>query len=278
MGTMKITAEALCNEIELGMFEVYQKYCLMTGQECEPVEPEYLTSAGLTFRLAEYFDRIGPDSFSVRAEEQTRVVWRRAMLPVIVRGRNLLARNRVKEALKKNSSRKGNVDISIAGRSSEWESTFAVIENKGLLRFAGNGRLYKSRLNEISKDLKRNAEFVQGLLSTGVECAVFTFYLHDVISVLKADGVMYIAEKQQYFEKLASDYDTSGICRIVKVATLDDRLFANREEAEEPDEHGMPAYEKDGTSHLAMGLICFWRPGTHIGGKCDNWASEATDG
>ena len=167
--------------------------------------------------------------------------------------------------LKRESARKGNVDISLFSGSA-FELPFGVIENKGVLRFNKLGDLYVGSRAEVEKDLRRNAEFVLHSAATGgVEYSAFTFYLEDDSSALEDQAREYRAGMRDYFEKEVQALGLDASLRAnVWIDTLDHDLYESDEKARETDEHGAPAIDMHPPWHLVFGVISIYRVGRNV--------------
>lgn len=281
---MKIAAGTLRDTIMRGIKKAARNRFLMTGEQGEQIHPEYLTTSSVCFAFVEHIlanDLL--DELVVRAEEQTKVLWRKAKLPrriarsfkrkpkralVRVRSEHLAKHARTircerwRETTRKDVSRRGNVDIAIF-RKNGYEPLFAVIENKGFLSFTNDGLLYAESLKEVTKDLVRNAEFLAtaGPLG-GVEYTAFTFYLRDNESVLTGFADAFCRRMEVIFRSLATRIVNPTPHQLidVHVETVDSNLFGSDKEARMPDENGIPAHEIEGTWHIACGIISIYTP------------------
>jgi len=279
---MQIAARTLRDRIMCGIRTAGTNHFLMTEEPGEKIHPEYLTTAAICFAFAEHIrDNHLIGQLVVRAEELTRILWRKAHLRkriIASHRRSLIALARyrsgqlgkykrmathtTKRQLRLDSSRPGNVDISIFEKSG-FEHLFAVIENKGFLSFTQHGDLYTNSRKELIKDLTRNIEFLTSAgPKGGVEYSAFTFYLLDDQSVLSGSAETFCRRKEAYFRKLAQTITNSSTPLLidVKVETVDAQLFDSHDEADMPDGSGAPAYITEGHWHIACGVISVYNP------------------
>jgi len=266
---MKLEATDLRNEIATGMCSLVDRFVQMFGERGETLRPEYLTTASICFSLCDFAARHNLH-LKIRSEEKTSDVWAKGLVKSLIsrRDRDLKQKKRLKHRKslqQRNSSRNGNVDITLLTGQS-FEHPFAVIENKGMLNFTNGGSLYAGSRAEVEKDLRRNAEFVLRLGSYGgVQYAAFTFYLRDSDSALTDQGMAFAKEKRCYFERLLQSLNLHPNLRTnVSVKTLDDDLYASEEEARHTDENGAPAIDMHPPWHLLYGIISIYREGDQV--------------
>ncbi len=259
---MTVEVVDIHNTIAKGLQNAWHNHFFMTEERYEKIKPEYLTTAAVCYAFSDFISTnnlLG--CLTVRAEEQTKSLWVKTLIPLFMRIGNRQGHKRESEI------RKGNVDISLAFRgNSVCETPFGIIENKGFLKFTNDNTLYAGSKGEVEKDLKRNIEFVSGFNGEGIEYAGFTFYLRDECSVLKSEGATYCQDKKQYFSEFCNNLIPSSSCLKFEVAieTLESNLFNSLTEAEYQDENGYPAYISDGTWNIVYGIISIYRVGKAI--------------
>lgn len=258
---MQIEVVDIHNTVVKGIKKAWLNHFIMTDERDEDIKPEYLTSASVCYAFSEFISTNSLNGrMTVRAEEQTGSLWRKILLPAFMRIGS-------KAGLKFDSSRKGNIDISLEVKGAGiLEIPFGVIENKGFLSFTQKKELYVGSMNEVKKDLERNIEFVSGQNSQGVEYSCFTFYLRDKESVLTRHGAEFCQSKRYYFEKICNDLlsNCTTLSFAVEIETLEEKLFNSDAEANEPDENGCPAYTAEGTWHIIYGAISIYRTGKTV--------------
>ena len=258
---MQIDVVDIHNTIIKGLKNAWLNHFLMTDERDEDVKPEYLTTASVCYSFSNYISSNKLNGrMAIRAEEQTDLLWRKTLLPIFMRVGNRLG-------LKLDSSRKGNVDISLAAKGvGILETPFGVIENKGFLLFTQNNNIYVGSMKEVTKDLERNIEFVAGSNGQGIEYSGFTFYLRDKNSVLHSEGDNYCQCKKLYFEDICKDLIScyKGLNFNVEINSLESNLFNTKSEAEAPDEYGCPAHTAEGTWNIVYGIISIYRIGNTV--------------
>lgn len=254
---MKLEAKEIRDAIAEGIKSLLGRMIALSDQRNEDPRPEYLTTAAVAFALGDYVrNKSLHGQMRIRCEELTKHLWRRATFKWLFKKFPNLPR-----PTPESDFRNGNVDISLF-EGQGFERPFAVIENKGILKFGRDGELYAGSYNEVHKDLKRNADFIVGLGAVdGVHYTAFTFYLRDEDSALIEHGDAYIAEKKRYFENLVDGLDLDpALKRNVLIKTWDHGLFLSKEAALEEDERGQPAIDAEGSWHLLYGIISIYQP------------------
>lgn len=258
---MQIDVVDIQNTIVKGLKNSWLNHFLMTDERDEDIKPEYLTSASVCYAFSDYISANSLNGqMTVRAEEQTDLLWRKTLLPMFMSIGNKLG-------LKSDSSRKGNVDISLAVKGAGiLELPFGVIENKGFLCFTQSNELYSGSMKEVKKDLERNIEFVSGQNGQGIEYSGFTFYLRDKESVLTSRGVDFCQSQKCYFENICRSLlsNCQALSFEVEIGTLEKNLFNSDNEANDLDENGCPAYIAEGTWHVLYGVISIYRVGKTV--------------
>ncbi len=249
---MKIDAVDIHQTIVTGLKNSWVNHFLMTDERNEDIKPEYLTTASVCYALTDFISNKSLSGIiTVRAEQQTGLLWRKKFLPVFMKFKSWLG-------LKIESNRKGNVDISLAiKKASMLDSPFGVIENRGFLIFTEDNELYKNSMNEVKKDLVRNIEFVRCVNDHGIEYSGFTFYLRDKNSVLISQGDDFCRNKKLYFEKICKNLmpKTHTMNLEIEIGTLEANLFETDSEANALDENNCPIYLSEGTWHIIYGVI-----------------------
>jgi hypothetical protein len=258
---MQIDVVDIHGTIVNGLKKAWQNHFLMTHELDKDITPEYLTSASVCYAFSDFISKNELHGYIVvRAEAQTESLWMKALILLFMKTKS-------RAGLKSNSSRNGNVDVSLAIKNSGApEIPFGVIENKGFLLFTTENDLYANSMREVKKDLDRNIEFAIGEKSHGIEYSCFTFYLRDKKSILKNEGIKFCQSKKIYFENickyLLSPYPT--LKYEVEVKTLACNLFESNEEANEPEENGCSRHTNEGAWHIIYGAISIYREGTTV--------------
>lgn len=269
---MPIEARHLRNAIAKGIKSIVRHSTQLTGERGEDPRPEYLTTAAICFSLCEFADEQRQHhAIRIRAEEMTSTVWAKTRFRSLVNGRRRRprARNRVKNKAprrQKDSTRSGNVDITLLD-GTNLEHPFAVVENKGLLKFTKADELASGSKAEFDKDIKRILEFVlRNGSDGGVQYGASTFYLRDTESVLHEHGKSFCQGKQNYLTKYTRSLGLHRDVHVnVLVDTLDHNLYETDAAAREREWDGGPeAVEMDPPWHLAFGVISVYRVGDHV--------------
>jgi len=258
---MKLEAKEIRDAIAEGIESLLRRMIALNDQRNEDPRPEYLTTAAVAFALGDYVKKKSLHGLlRIRCEELTKHLWYKATIKWLFKKFPYLPR-----PTPNSDFRNGNVDISLF-EVQGFERPFAVIENKGILKFGQDGELYADSYNEVHKDLKRNADFIVGLGAVdGVHYTAFTFYLRDEDSALTEHGDAYKAEKKRYFEKLVDGLHLDPtLKRNVLIETWDDGLLSSKEAALEEDEYGQPAIDAEGSWHLLYGIISIYQPGSVV--------------
>ena len=257
---MKIEATDLRDAIADGIKLRGYNALLMLGNRGEIPKPEYLTTAAICLSLGDKCrgQNIKLPQMIIRAEEQTSMIWKKK--------RFLAKKNSLPIVPESEFVRNGRVDISLL-RCDGLESTFGVIENKGLSTFTKDNQLTVNSRTEIDKDIKRNADF-HNIFSAdeSIQYTAFTFYLEDTNSKLNTEGKKYCTQMHKYFEDYLTQLNLpSNFYKNVLIDTWDSHLYESEAHALRVDcTCGPSAYEEDPPWHIAFGVISLYRTGDCI--------------
>ncbi|WP_143100256.1 hypothetical protein [Variovorax sp. 770b2] len=280
---MKIKAMDLRDAVADGVSKVVSNVVLLEDERRSPPHPEYLTTATVGFFVREHFEMKGVN-LVIRFEVQTGTLWREGEIRAFlsrqagrVRQNVLNLRSRIRNLAERgkrgwrkrlaqanrdlrDADRVGNIDIAIY-RQGPIPHPFAIVENKGVLRFTDAGAIYVGSRAELDKDIRRNAHYVLKHSEVGgVQFAAFTFYLEDKASVTDQDAVEYNARIHSYFvdhlKRLALD---ARITTNVLIRSWDSELALDDADACRLDAKG----ELDHW-HIAFGVISLYVTGVDI--------------
>ncbi len=234
----------LVQQIKNGLSETWSLNFRLVDEPFEVIKPEYFT----TTKVCESLSGL---SFStrfplvIRAEEQTKTVV-----------------NNIKnwDAKSDNTKRNGNVDITIYKRNNGLEETIGIVEIKNFLKLKGDQSLYKNAKYEIEKDLLRNIELIEKSLQYqgNLDFCAFTFYVNDVKSIVKSDGVQFISklhkEVSSHANSVLAGRLSANFQITVEIQTIRSNLFEiTKEELLLDDDYSNSMSES--TFHSVSGII-----------------------
>ncbi|MCD9506438.1 hypothetical protein [Photobacterium phosphoreum] len=235
----------LVSYIKLGLSDTWKLNFKLVDEPFESIKPEYFTTTKVCESLA---NLSGSASFPlvIRAEEKTKTVV-----------------NNIKfwNSRGDNTTRNGNIDITLYRRSNGLEETVGIVEIKNFLKLKVDQSLDQKSKNEVKKDLIRNAELIEKSISYGgsLDFSGFTFYVNDNKSIVKTDGDRFVSkiksEMTTYVKSVLNNKLPQGVAACVEIETIRSNLFSSQTEAFDLDCDGCQNYISENLYHSVLGVV-----------------------
>lgn len=235
----------LVSYIKIGLSDAWLLNLKLVDEPFESIKPEYFTTTKICESLA---NLSGHASFPlvIRAEEKTGTVV-----------------NNIKfwNSRGDNTTRNGNIDITLYRRSNGLEETVGIVEVKNFLKLKSDQSLDQNSKSEVKKDLIRNAELINKSINHkgNLDFSCFTFYVNDNKSIVNTDGVQFISkiknEMTTFVNNVLNNKLPPSVSASVEIETIRSNLFDSKAEAFELDCDDCPSYVSKNLYHSVLGIV-----------------------